>query len=724
MSGFAKAQVSGGRPPRKDILASLKMAQLEISKPALPVEILASILDYLSPTDLIRVARASRLMREMVYEDSRWVQRLKRIGCWDDLEARKLAEQSNPYLHGQLSMAVPTVHVQAPLSSTSLKENTAGGIAITNATNTRSSAFSGVEHITEPGSNKFIDPKAAAALSGLSRVRSIRGRAREENVNIHAELLSLSITILTKREARWHNKVEKDILTPYFTALFTDLRSRNVESYLRAVSGTFVQTLHFTQELRKPVQNSSDDFVEAANRIVKTIFEPCLDQYLTDELNHFRKHCEVVVSEWDRQLSEQAASTESFYMANVNRQADKKDFLTSFKKVLMAPVNILPNFSSMMSNDSKADNAEKDAQLHDPTYIPNPKFATPVSIPSTPSTLSNDLPTTELAAKAAILNSRLEGIRSLFSIEVALDLVHVAKVSLERAAQFLKLGGKSGNDAKLQCESIFVSLLHILGHRHVIAGFDKAVDHLSQYRPRYEEKHDGKGVEPLVTFLELVNVGDLILQMMDVFYEQELVAAKLTDRSDFLDPAVKEKKKFEQMLDERVAAGLNKGIDVLMDEVDYLLATKQPATDFNPEADPTRRNTSDVGPSEAAKAVVEVISSHTRMLVGSTDKSTLEVFNQEIGLRLFASLCKHLKMQRIAVEGSIKLISLLSTFFLSNSDMNHYFNLIKTMKNDQLLQYFIALRELSQVYLIDPSDSKEMATIIADGDRVSGHLSR
>lgn len=52
--------------------------------------------------------------------------------------------------------------------------------------------------------------------------------------------------------------------------------------------------------------------------------------------------------------------------------------------------------------------------------------------------------------------------------------------------------------------------------------------------------------------------------------------------------------------------------------------------------------------------------------------------------------------------------------------MNHYFNLIKTMKNDQLLQYFIALRELSQVYLIDPSDSKEMATIIADGDRFQG----
>ena len=37
--------------------------------------------------------------------------------------------------------------------------------------------------------------------------------------------------------------------------------------------------------------------------------------------------------------------------------------------------------------------------------------------------------------------------------------------------------------------------------------------------------------------------------MVDVFYAEELVANKLTDRDDFLDPAVKEKKRFEQMLE-------------------------------------------------------------------------------------------------------------------------------------------------------------------------------
>jgi recyclin-1 len=64
----------------------------------------------------------------------------------------------------------------------------------------------------------------------------------------------------------------------------------------------------------------------------------------------------------------------------------------------------------------------------------------------------------------------------------------------------------------------------------------------------------------------------------------------------------------------------------------------------------------DVDITEAAAAVVDVVSSHTGMLVGSTDKSTLDVFNQEVGLRLFTALCKHLKRQRISTEGSLKLI--------------------------------------------------------------------
>jgi recyclin-1 len=316
------------------------------------------------------------------------------------------------------------------------------------------------------------------------------------------------------------------------------------------------------------------------------------------------------------------------------------------------------------------------------------------------------------------MNNRLEGIKSLFSIEVALELTHLAKASIERAAIMVNVGGKQGSAAKEQCEAVFVELLDILGNRHVRPGFDKAVEHLGNYNPRQVREYraqgqdpsstEATGVEPLVTFLELVNVGDLIQQMIDVFYSQEMVATKLTDRDDFLNQAVKEKKRFEQMLDERVAAGLNKGIDVLMDEVEYICATTQQPTDFNPAPPPnssgSNSNSSaipniDPTPTPTAHQVIATISGHTGMLLGSTDKTTLDVFLQEVGLRLFTLLCKHIKRQRISspasTGGAIKLIA----------DLNLYANFISTsLRQKSLGPYYAALRELGQIYLvaIDP----------------------
>ena len=54
------------------------------------------------------------------------------------------------------------------------------------------------------------------------------------------------------------------------------------------------------------------------------------------------------------------------------------------------------------------------------------------------------------------------------------------------------------------------------------------------------------------------------------------------------------------------------------------------------------------------------------------------------------------------------------------SDINLYFDFIQTLKNKDLLLYFKALRELSQLYLIGPTDAKDLAGLIADSDRFQG----
>lgn len=819
MSKAKNGPGSGGRP-RRDVLASLKMASMEdISRAALPagefqyawawgggehmrvgqlqreylpnalLEILSSILDYLPPADLIRVASSSKLLCEMAYDDTRWVQKMKRMGCWNELEARKRVED----VYGTIA-DMKTVEKKELAEESKSSAATVGGLE-DGFDQINVSTVAPVE--LQDGSEN--DP----VLGALRQVRSVRGEARLEYGKVHAALspfyndiassgasttgllfqryqdpqhqaqilsqlqafarcddtngwpervsrlqetmsmfetaslkefregyetgdidgamrkfshvlctlndgasavelfihhnhlvtrksefarvadcidpltnrvklqhtqvfftrLSVAyneeVTIInrvfppsTRVAATFVEKVGRDVLYPFLTAVFDELHRTNIESYLNAVSVTFAQCQNLIDCLL-PIQNAPVSFDGFLDTVVSKVYEPHIGLYLTEELDHFRKQSEAAVKDWDRQLSEQAASTESFLMSNVNRQADKRDFLTSFKKVIMAPVSILPSFSGNKSSETKA---AQDALATDPSAaLKSPSRFSTIASPAP--VILTEAPTSELSAKAALMKSKMEGIRSLFSIEVALSLVHSAKSSLERAAQFVKIGGETGTSAKTKCQAIFVSLLQILGHGHVIVGFNRAVDHLSNYRPREQGERDQSGVEPLVTFLELVNVGDLILQMVDVFYEQELVGSKLTDRNDFIDPAVKAKKKFEQMLDERVAKGLGKGIDVLMEEVDYILATRQLATDFNPgiSSDPYRQ-TMDVGVTEAASAVVDVVSSHTQMLVGSTDKSTLDVFNQEVGQRLFAALCKHLKRQRISIEGSLRLI--------------------------------------------------------------------
>jgi recyclin-1 len=122
---------------------------------------------------------------------------------------------------------------------------------------------------------------------------------------------------------------------------------------------------------------------------------------------------------------------------NVIRENDKNNFLASFKKVILLPVSVLPTlpFPGTYSRNSTQSG----------------KVATPASTPARPSTPSWDdnppapaQPTTELAAQTAILNSRLERIKTLFSIEVALQLIHMGKETLERMKSFKHLEGEIG----------------------------------------------------------------------------------------------------------------------------------------------------------------------------------------------------------------------------------------------------------------------------------------
>jgi recyclin-1 len=138
-----------------------------------------------------------------------------------------------------------------------------------------------------------------------------------------------------------------------------------------------------------PIRNSGENFDHYLDTVVASVYEPHIDLYLAEELDFCRKRSEATVTDWDRQLSEQAASTESSLMSNINRQADKRDFLTSFKRVIRMPVNILPSFSKT-TEEPKSD-FEENGNITAPKS-PN-RFSTISS--STPMPVE-EVPTTEL----------------------------------------------------------------------------------------------------------------------------------------------------------------------------------------------------------------------------------------------------------------------------------------------------------------------------------------
>ena len=800
--------------PKRDPLAALRMSDMVISKPSLPIELISLIVDHLNAADMISFARVSRKMHEMVYDDARWIQRLKRMDVWNDVEARRTGRRlsvpqsarkstiDNSIVNGK---GRPEINISGPPTSPR---------KLSSVSQVR--PFDGFDTISfsEPPSKATtgLTPRDEA-LHALKNVKSIRGQARQEygkvyralhpfyvdaiHATLHQKTLIFSAFALPEQRAEmfthirtfamsdfspgttvrkqricelitqfdtaallefrsgyeykdisgrmkqyahvmhtlnggqsgvnlflndnrlisraselgsvsdcvdyslgsgqlslervqayfdrlgdayrqeatiinivfpqstevsllYLEKFGEELLQPFLTALFQDARTRSTSVYLRVLSGSLQTTSKFVQDFALP-EDADEDMVNRASAVLVKLFAPHLQMYLDEELAFFKQKADTEVERWDRNLAEQAASTETFLMSNVNRTADKKDFMASFKKVVMMPVNILPSFS-------KPTIKHADSGLHANTSSVNP-----IPRPLTPS-LPSEAPTDELAAKAALMTSRLDNIKTLFSIDVALNLIQAAKTSLERAAQFIALGGPPGEMARGRCSEIYVILVDTIGNKHVKTGFDKAIEHLSAYNPRSQTltdpaAHQGPIVAPLTTFIELVNVGDLIQQMLDVFFEQEIVRMGIARRDDFIAAPVKEKRKFEQMLDEHVASGLGKGIDVLMDEVEYLCATEQLPTDFNPvtqvfDAETANKRGSmfgvsdiDVSPTKPCVHIIDIIGKHIGMLQGSTDKALIDVFVQEVAQRLFQALVKHLKRQRISPLGAMRLLS-------------------------------------------------------------------
>lgn len=68
--------------------------------------------------------------------------------------------------------------------------------------------------------------------------------------------------------------------------------------------------------------------------------------------------------------------------------------------------------------------------------------------------------------------------------------------------------------------------------------------------------------------------------MIEAYYNEDIKC--WIDEGDFLSDIVVERKAFERVLDDSVAQGMDSSIQVIINQVEYILLSQQKLDDYNP----------------------------------------------------------------------------------------------------------------------------------------------
>lgn len=431
-------------------------------------------------------------------------------------------------------------------------------------------------------------------------------------------------------------------------------------------------------ELLKPCENVGDLYFNLLLGLIDVSYESYATEYINEEKLFFRLLCEDRVALWKKQVEQKEAETSESILKKVKVES-KSDFLTNFRKVF-----------TISSSADKTDTTE----------IVEPNFSV-------------------LEANAQILAENIKLINKVFSADMTLDILREARASLDRLLTFK---GFTINTVQVEVyttiQEEFIAVLDILGNEHLKTGFDRALKYLKNYNPKSlgemsQESSIASVIDPLVVFFELINTADLIVQMLDIFYKEEIINKNIVrHENSILNPSLQAKRNLEAMVDKYVADGLNIGIDVLFGEIStcFEVGVQDAAYNIKGEYAPD-------GPTMAAQKAVHILEQNIDLLVDSADKSVVEIFQQEVAERFFQAIVKLMKQSTISEQGAITLIS----------DLNLFYDFITNhIKSNKRMVYplFEALKKVGTIYLISGEDSKAIGQLVSDLSKFNGIFSQ
>ncbi|KAL5514904.1 hypothetical protein ACEPAG_2220 [Sanghuangporus baumii] len=562
------------------------------------------------------------------------------------------------------------------------------------------------------------------------------------------------------------DRVAQEVVGEYTTPLLTKAREVSNEAFLRATAAAFKEAWRMVDVLLELKNDDSHVSCTQAEDVVYQMFEQNMDEYLDEEVESVKQAFEVINRDWERKMSAQTggtnaqtASSAPRFLGSHNPAQMKRTVLASFTDVLLLPVTIVPrtvgavgaalttggtaavqgismlnpqrwvtqNSGNMGAEYSRnfdredgqmvfelGDDEDEDEQGNEDASVNRSSISSfpqtthdasaissaPISVRTLSPTPSTATGRNGIVSKNGVAKPSFDKMDLLLSLDVALELIHADRESLKRLETFAGYPGSYGHRVHDTIEEIFILLMQSMSERHISPGFERATEQMRTYKPA--EHEETTSVAPLMQFFELVHIGDTIQSMVQVYFDKEL--ATHIDKTDFLNAVVREKKRFENTLDDSVAAGMNAGTDVLMNQVEHIIITRTKTREYYPVDEAAL----ELGPTQGCKEAIACLDLHCKLLRGSTSKEVLQVFYQEVGIRLLAILHRHIKRQIISLAGGFQVIA----------DLNAYHNFISSLKVPSITADFSNLKMLGHVYVVE--DAKDLAQIVRDVTRYGG----
>ncbi|TPX31646.1 hypothetical protein SmJEL517_g05071 [Synchytrium microbalum] len=481
------------------------------------------------------------------------------------------------------------------------------------------------------------------------------------------------------------NKVFEDSIAEYLSAVLEAARTGgDMTVYLHTLATAVYCCTQFLDFI-----SSVPNVPVEADRVavaITGVFRPYTDAYLMQELDHMQRVFAAELSKFNKRKrnSGEVLNTPPQQRKNRRFQGDerekhKRQVLSTVRTVLFAPIALGKTLTLTGNNRVKP---QEQGLLGDDDEISSPIEDT-MKLPFS-------------SKEAATYDLDDDSLNALISLELCLNLMHTNKEALGRC---LVITNACMKDKMIKnVEKIFCSLIDIVSEKHLRPALDNAVSRLGMplgstgdLAAPVEDNMDS------IQFFELIHIADLVQQMIDVYYQEDV--KPWIDESDFLSDVAVDKKTFERLLDDKVAQGMDKAIQILVAQVEAILVGEQKPKDFNPT---DKAAVIDVKETVACGKVLACLVTNLKQLSAVTDKNTLEVFYGEIGIRLFNVLIKNIKRQQISQTGAMQLIF----------DLNKYYSWASSLHVPHVTKLFVVLKEVGNLFLAE--GGQDLKTLIHD----------